>query len=355
MIESIELHHFRGFEDLKVSGFARLNLIAGRNDVGKTALLEALVLSNEPRLSGVFTALPLVRPTAIDPRAPTSLENWIWLFHGRNVRRDLSVRADRAEGAWSRLTLHVNAPEALQLARASGVPDSGRDALLRLHDASFTVTGEFWDGRLLQCDVPLTLNGPRLPPDVPETGWNGSMVYAAGSVLGPELIADWVGQLTAKRRIDALVEALRAVEPRLKRLFIAGENGVAVVKADIGLGEAAPLGSLGGGFNRLACFLGQPLVYRKKLLVIDEIENGFHAFTLRDALQALRAVVREGDHQLFATTHSQEALDAAAEVFDEADEFRLFRLEHGRTGQIRAVQLDRDQIRTALSLGWEIR
>lgn len=355
MIESIELHHFRGFEYLEVTGFARLNLIAGKNDVGKTALLEALVVSNEPRLSGVFTALPLVRPTAIDPRDPTSPENWTWLFHDRNVRRDLRVRADRAKGAWSRLTLHVNAPEALQFARGPGVADSGRDALLRLHDASFAVTGEFWDGRLLHCDVPITLNGPRLPPDVPETGWSGSMVYAAGSVLGPELIADWVGQLTEKHRIDALVEALRAVEPRLERLFVMGENGVAVVKADIGLGEAAPLGTLGDGFNRLACFLGQPLIYRKKLLIIDEIENGFHAIALRDALRALRAVVREGEHQLFATTHSQEVLDAAAEVFDEEDEFRLFRLEHGRAGQIHAVQLDRDQIRTALSLGWEIR
>jgi ABC-type branched-subunit amino acid transport system ATPase component len=355
LIESIELHHFRGFEDLKISGFARLNLIAGRNDVGKTALLEALVLSNEPRLNGFFTAPPLVRPVAFTRPAPTSPENWAWLFHGRNVSRDLNVMANRSEGMWSRLTLHVNAPEALQFAAATGVPESGREALLRLHDASFRVQGEFWDGRRLQCDVPLTLGGLRLPPDVPETGWTGSMVYAAGSMLGPELAADWVGKLIAERRIDALVEALRTIEPRLKRLFVVGEHGAALVKADIGLGEAAPLGTLGDGFIRLACFLGQALVYQKKLLIIDEIENGFHASALRDALRALRTAVRAGDHQLFATTHSQEALDAAAEVFDESGEFRLFRLEIGRSGEIRAVRLDRDQIRTALSLGWEIR
>jgi AAA15 family ATPase/GTPase len=48
MIEDIEIHNFRCFDLLKVSGCKRVNLISGKNNVGKTALLEAIFLSNMP-------------------------------------------------------------------------------------------------------------------------------------------------------------------------------------------------------------------------------------------------------------------------------------------------------------------
>ena len=42
MLKSLELKNFRCFEDLKVSDMSRINLIAGKNNVGKTTFLEAL-------------------------------------------------------------------------------------------------------------------------------------------------------------------------------------------------------------------------------------------------------------------------------------------------------------------------
>src|SRR5260221_10422468 len=43
-LDEIELNNFRGFEVLDIKGLARINLIAGKNSVGKTSLLEALFL-----------------------------------------------------------------------------------------------------------------------------------------------------------------------------------------------------------------------------------------------------------------------------------------------------------------------
>jgi predicted ATPase len=44
MYTSFEVRNFRCFRDLTITGFDRVNLIAGVNNVGKTALLEALFL-----------------------------------------------------------------------------------------------------------------------------------------------------------------------------------------------------------------------------------------------------------------------------------------------------------------------
>ncbi len=39
---AFNVKNFRGFDDLTIEGLRRINLIAGKNNVGKTALLEAL-------------------------------------------------------------------------------------------------------------------------------------------------------------------------------------------------------------------------------------------------------------------------------------------------------------------------
>ncbi|MHC5726831.1 MAG: AAA family ATPase, partial [Nostoc sp.] len=49
MIKNIEIKNFRCFDELKVSGFEKINLISGKNNVGKTGLLEALFINSAPR------------------------------------------------------------------------------------------------------------------------------------------------------------------------------------------------------------------------------------------------------------------------------------------------------------------
>ena len=45
-IREIEIKNFKCFEDFKAEGFGRVNLIGGKNNVGKTALMEAIYISN---------------------------------------------------------------------------------------------------------------------------------------------------------------------------------------------------------------------------------------------------------------------------------------------------------------------
>ncbi len=45
MIQSFQIRNYRGFKDFKIDGLKRVNLITGSNNVGKTALLEALYLN----------------------------------------------------------------------------------------------------------------------------------------------------------------------------------------------------------------------------------------------------------------------------------------------------------------------
>ncbi|GAA8242576.1 hypothetical protein HpKG61_16080 [Helicobacter pylori] len=42
MIQSVRIKNFKTFKDTQIDGFTKLNIITGRNNVGKSNLLEAL-------------------------------------------------------------------------------------------------------------------------------------------------------------------------------------------------------------------------------------------------------------------------------------------------------------------------
>lgn len=44
LLESLEIQNFRGFHHLQIEKLGRVNLIVGKNNIGKTSLLEALEL-----------------------------------------------------------------------------------------------------------------------------------------------------------------------------------------------------------------------------------------------------------------------------------------------------------------------
>ena len=47
-LPSLEIHNFRGLRELKISRLGRANLIVGKNNVGKTSVLEAVCLYTSP-------------------------------------------------------------------------------------------------------------------------------------------------------------------------------------------------------------------------------------------------------------------------------------------------------------------
>jgi len=44
MLENINIIDYKYFKDFQIDGLNRINIISGKNNVGKTALLEALLL-----------------------------------------------------------------------------------------------------------------------------------------------------------------------------------------------------------------------------------------------------------------------------------------------------------------------
>jgi AAA15 family ATPase/GTPase len=121
-----------------------------------------------------------------------------------------------------------------------------------------------------------------------------------------------------------------------------------VEHADAGL---VPVHVLGDGTRRAIHFatlvteLGEG-----GLLLIDEIESGIHIAVLREVFTWLARACRMRGVQLFATTHSLEAVDAVLEAAPDQDVV-LYRLKNGE-----ARRYEGDLLRIArFEMGQEVR
>jgi len=86
-IDSLTIHRFRGLEELTLEGTGRINLLVGDNNSGKTSVLEALAIYDQPldELAWLSTARRRVQGFASISR----IEALKWLFpHGKQSAED---------------------------------------------------------------------------------------------------------------------------------------------------------------------------------------------------------------------------------------------------------------------------
>src|SRR5437870_615922 len=83
MIEELNVENFRCFETLKLEKLRRINLIVGRNAVGKTALLEALRMGSgaNPQIAVWLNQVRGIQPVFMPSMTREQFESlWNYFF-----------------------------------------------------------------------------------------------------------------------------------------------------------------------------------------------------------------------------------------------------------------------------------
>ena len=167
---------------------------------------------------------------------------------------------------------------------------------------------------------------------------------------------DTFSDLSLNGRDDELVEALKPLEPRLKRILLNTKGMWPALFANLGSGRAQMLNMLGDGMTRLVGYLLSIEAQRGGVVLIDEVENGFHHEVMVDVWRAVLRWARVRNVQVIATTHSYECIRAAHEAFSEApDDLRLIRLQRFKDGNVRPITFQVSQLDASLSMNAEVR
>jgi hypothetical protein len=355
MFRAISVQHFRGFSSLQVGPLDRFNLILGKNNVGKTALLEAFYLllgPTNPELPTRINAFRGIEQVRLDPE-----EIWGWLFYEKDTTKRIELDAEMDNKKHRRLKIYLAEPKTIHSAEkrkplgrmmsvsAAVGTGSPRDLVIKLQ----TESGESTQTRAFLKETTIAFERDR-PIRFPESIFMSAR--AGYTAENPERFSklEELGQETE------LIPSLQVLEPRLKRLAVLVTGAGPVIHGDIGIGRLVPIPMMGEGLGRLLTLLLCIAGSQDGVTIIDEIDIGLHYSSMVAVWKAIATSARKLNVQVVSTTHSWECLRAAHEAFGTGDcyDFRLHRLDR-REGAVQSITYDKGMIDMALETGMELR
>ena len=354
MFTELRIRNFRLFEDLTIKGLRRINLFVGKNNSGKSAAVEAVVLVAVPY--GPLQ-LNLTRSMKVPPDEYAFDSYLRSFFRDLDASEEIEITAKHSEfGIRKCMAAVVQAPDASVLAdrpptESIGKLPSQAALAVRLeeeHDRYFQYQ-TFLDNE--REHLALTEQEKSTPPPR-----SFSLEYVPTNLDLGKPVFDRLSELRKEKRTQFILDVLRQIEPRLADVpEVLMDHGVPNLFCDIGIGKLVPLGLMGQGLARvLRLVLMMESGSQGDITVIDEIENGLHHESLFDVWRALSEAAHRYDKQVFATTHSYECIRSASDAIDRND-LAIHRLEVDDDRTTRCVTLGPEAVEGAISNGFEIR
>jgi hypothetical protein len=340
-IEILTIERFRAFKHFRIEGLGRVNLITGRNNTGKSSVLEALRLLASEASPSIILNILLSREeytgegTEYSRTSDTELGFPLsGLFHGFPQsfakQEPIVISSNSGEHA-SRLKMDMG-------------------WYLEQHDAEgfrrlvLQPPGVYGEGEGLPGLIVETRGGRRVVPvefilrraqvTWPEAPDSVRLTCEYVSPYGGEQTAT-LGQLwdniVLAGRESEVVKALSIIDPGISTVsMIGGQEGrkvrTAIVKTDR-LPRPVPLRSFGDGLNRLFGIIIALVNAKGGLLLIDEFENGMHYSVQIDVWKAVFKLARQLNVQVMATSHSWDTVAAFQQAAsDDPEEGVLVRL-----------------------------
>lgn len=377
-LESVTIHQFRGLRDLELKDLGRINLLVGINNSGKTSVLEALAIYCHPLDIKAWLTTARQREQDIRVSRTSTIDALRWFFThycapgkvesqtsnilisstGLFSVKELKASYEEMEGIWlserrnTRNFIHRDGQE-IDNDDTPGVR-KGIDLKIEVSTYQlnlFEKTTNLVENFLLWEDAYL-LSGKREP------SLNTSVVTPTShrSEIGQFRL---LSKATLQNFKSDVVKLLQQMDRNISdiEILLSPEStrsvfNIYIQHDKLGL---APVSTFGDGIRRLLHIALKLASVKGGILLIDELESTIHTEALQNSFRWLVKWCIEMDVQLFATTHSLEAVDALLEVTESDSDLVLYRLEP-KEDRTRVVRHDGHRLRRLREeLGQEVR
>lgn len=364
MLKNIDIEGYRGFKKYSVANLSHVNLLVGKNNVGKTSLLEAIDLLTNPQIQ-VFEEIafqrsePLISGKNQEPgrittllSSATEMVDLSHFFYGHDFGLDkqFCIQAKNNLHELEQLLVTVR-----ELPKSSPVESRSVYYALML---------DFSQGAVSRADIfNVTEEGGLLqyrnilPPirKIP-------VQFITTRSLRTNFLGNLWDNVVMEGKEQEAINAMKILAPELTGIyFLVGDRSTRSALGNIFLGfstskKRIPLGSYGEGMQRLLALSLALIRSADGILLIDEIDTGLHWSVLGDMWRLVVETAKTLNIQVFATTHSLDCLKGLAWLCenypDLEQEVTVQKIEPALD---EAVCLTADQIQLAVAQGIEVR
>ena len=347
MLKRLQIRNFRGFNALKIDQLSGINLIAGKNNSGKTSLLEAIFLlcgAGNPQMAvnaNVIRGLESNFVTMSDPF-------WKQIFFNLDRGRSIEIKGYHKSRVQS--TLKITSER--QPTNEIPLDRTDETSVTNLFDER-SLAFQYISPSRKSVKSYIRIKGQGLEVQQPATDVPFPAAIVLPRIRNLQEDATRLGTLRRQKQGNMLLNALQVIEPKLQSIEDNSSSGIPMIWGDIGLSELVPLSVMGEGMTQIARLVLSIASVPDGVVLVDEVENGIHHSVLPDVWRVIEEAARQFRTQIFATTHSFECIEAAHQALG-SDGFLLHRLEVS-DAENRCVTFKPNGISAAVRHGLEVR
>lgn len=312
--KDIVIRNFRGIESVEVKDLGRINLFLGKNNSGKTTLLESFFL-----LSGLSNHDLPMRINRLRSNEEGGFDKLRYLYFNADMARAPHFDAIMDDGKVRNLEFMVK--ENLRMKHIQGtntpaIPTTDDNGI-----AAQCLQMNFYSGvekntkKFMKSEVCFLNNGE--VQEQKTVNYNETMMarfitaYPIATALKDEMSA-----LIKKNKKQEIID--------LARIFDNKINNIEVLPDSLYVGfedveELLPIGLCGEGLKKYLYILVSAANAKRNVLLIDEIENGIHFSVYHHLWKSIIRLAAVNDLQIMITTHNLETVAALSAALDADD------------------------------------
>ncbi len=355
MLKNIHIQNYKLFKDFNLKDLPPVLLIGGKNNSGKTSLLEAIFFPLDCSNPGMFTRL--LKWRGVDSIDISSV--FTSAYHNFKAHQPMvfeyTVNSSKQKLQYEFLSpstqpLNIHNGSVIELQKS---PDQNMSGI----KISFWLNGKKsqFDSFLKPEINRFSLKEVPKPKDYVTT----KAVFMNSTVLSGsvEENAQRYGELDKINKTEGIVSSLQILEPKLKSLSVIPTGDKSALYGDIGMENKIHLNLMGQGIIRLVSILLGISDSENGVVLIDELENGFHHSVLPRMWEVITTHAKRCNTQIIATTHSWELISSAIEGVpkDLRSDFQYRRIEKGKNSVFKTVDYDFSTLKTAIMSHLETR
>lgn len=356
MINSITFNNFRGLKCINLSDLCRITLISGKNNAGKSSILEGIFLFFDHVAPESFMKINRFRglPLSADPA-----NLWAPMFYdlNTNVPLSISMQLNNIE-----TELKYSRDDSFVPSDPAGAPQDLFNQFVSSAKSTYTLQFSFShgdyteDGHFIVSTSGVmrnitTNNSTKQIVAMPFTQYINSSIINNDSV-----ITEWFGKLELEGKKQQIINVLKIIDPSICDVSTIAHQGQIQLYAKIGT-KLLPLKLAGDGINKLLFIALAIIANPNSVILIDEIETGFHYSMYAKLWEVVSTAAQINNCQIIATTHSYECIDGAVEGIEATkmeNEFCYYRIER-TNDENRAFRYSGNLVRSAILSSMEVR
>ncbi|MCH4605159.1 AAA family ATPase [Helicobacter pylori] len=352
MIQSVRIKNFKNFKNTKIDGFTKLNIITGQNNAGKSNLLEALYYLVGKSMHPCTNVLEIYDNIR---KEPLTTESKNLMFYGLDTEKEIQIVTTLDNNQTLDLQIKFIANEKQKVIESQIMPTvEHAQEFSRLNFTLKKNNKEIYNDHLNITKI------PNFPPIPNQSGYNRqfknfepsqlqellpfksaaiitlSDVARKRNVMNPNAIhivdlnvIQAMHKILDENQLEKeLNERLNQFDKSIQAIRFSANNQLKLEVEN--MGEKFPLSMFGDGLMKYLYIVSAFIAKNATTIYIDEVENGLHFSRMGLLLKNIIDFInnnKDGNLQVFMTTHNQEFIEILDQVIKEknfANQTKLF-------------------------------